>query len=259
MAARVVLTRPVLRQVALQQALEAAGIEVLGLPALTVVSLSDIKPLPQPKQFDAVVFVSRTAWQLYWQALHTENPRFKWPLACQLAGVGAVTAQAISQDLSTSTPEATVLRPADDAPQDSETLWLSLKEALAPKASVLLVRGEEGRDWLAQTLQSHGFVVQTHENYRREPAQWSPKAVATLKEWQSAGMLGTWLITSAHGLGAIQAQWQAQGFGAIRPKSAVVIHPRLVALVSAWLAPDATVRVTSPDDQSVLNALTERR
>jgi uroporphyrinogen-III synthase len=261
MVARVVLTRPAPRQVALKDALEAAGIEVLALPALEIVAFDNASPLPKPCEFDVAVFVSRTAWQIFWQALRAQDPSFKWPVSCQLASVGATTAKAIEHDLQ-QTPERgefSVLTPAADTTQDSESLWLKLGQALRPGAKVLLVRGEAGRDWLAQTLAAHGFVTHIYENYRREPAQWSASAIATLRQWQAFGTLGTWLFTSAQGLSAIQAQWVAHDMGNARPESAVVIHPRLQALVGLWLPLMSTVRLAQPDDLSVFNALTKQR
>jgi len=260
MVARVVLTRPAPRQVALKQALEALGIDVLALPALEIVALEAVGRLPQPHEFDVAVFVSRTAWQIYWQTLRAQDPGFEWPVECQLASVGTSTAQAIEQDLKQVFDGVFhVLTPAIDTPQDSESLWLKLRAALRPGAKVLLVRGEEGRDWLAQTLQAHGFDTLIHENYRREPAQWSKSDVDTLRHWQTSESLGTWLVTSAQGLSAIQAQWAMHDMGPARPQSAVVIHPRLQALVGSWLPPTSTVRVAQPDDLSVMNALTKQR
>lgn len=261
MVARVVLTRPASRQVALKQALEAAGIEVLALPALEIVAFDNASPLPKPCEFDVAVFVSRTAWQMYWQALRAQDPRFEWPVSCQLASVGATTAQAIEHDLQ-QTPERgelSVLTPDADTTQDSESLWLKLRQSLRPGARVLMVRGAAGRDWLAQTMAANGFVTHIYENYRREPAQWPASAIATLRQWQAFGSLGTWLFTSAQGLSAIQAQWVKHDLGNKRPQSAVVIHPRLQALVGLWLPPLSTVRVAQPDDISVFNSLTKQR
>lgn len=261
MVARVVLTRPAPRQVALKDALEAAGIEVLALPALEIVALDNASPLPNPCEFDVAVFVSRTAWQFYWQALRAQDPGFEWPVSCQLASVGATTAQAIEHDLQqqTNRDERTVLTPAADTTQDSESLWLKLRQALRPGAKVLLVRGEAGRDWLAQTLTAHAFVTHIHENYRREPARWTTSAIDTLRQWQVSGSLGTWLVTSAQGLSAIQALWVEHELGNARPVSAVVIHPRLQTLMGMWMPPMSTVRVARPDDISVFNALTKQR
>jgi len=261
MVARVVLTRPAPRQVALKQALEAAGIEVLALPALEIVALDTVGRLPDPCEFDVAIFVSRTAWQTYWQALRAQDPCFVWPMTCQLASVGASTAQAIKQDLKQVALEGEtfVLTPDADTTQDSESLWHQLRQALRPGARVLLVRGAAGRDWLAQTLQAQGFVTHIHETYRREPAQWSASAIDTLRQWQASGSLGTWLITSAQGLSAIQAQWRVHAMGAVRPEGAVVVHPRLQALVGLWLPPLSSVRVAQPEDQSLFIALTQQR
>ncbi len=261
MVARVVLTRPAPRQVALKQALEAFGIEVLALPALEIVALDKAVRLPEPCEFDVAIFVSRTAWQVYWQALRAQDPDFVWPAECQIASVGDSTAQAIEQDIRGAlfSDGFAVITPATDTMQDSESLWLTLRDQLRPGAKVLLVRGEAGRDWLMQTLQVNGFDTHIHENYRRQPAQWSESEIGTLRQWQDAGSLGTWLVTSAQGFSAIEAQWLMHAMGSARPQDAVVIHPRLQALVASWLSPHSSVRVAQPDDQSLFNALTQQR
>ena len=96
-AMRVVLTRPAERQQKLAQHLSQAGCDVLSLPALTITPITPTGKNEshtteanatetnstschqttssgnaevanwQPGQFDAIVFVSRAAWQNYWQ------------------------------------------------------------------------------------------------------------------------------------------------------------------------------------------------
>ncbi|MFY9348508.1 MAG: uroporphyrinogen-III synthase, partial [Orrella sp.] len=138
MVARVVLTRPAPRQVALKQALEAFGIEVLALPALEIVALDKAVRLPEPCEFDVAIFVSRTAWQVYWQALRAQDPGFVWPAECQIASVGDSTAQAIEQDIRGAlfSDGFAVITPATDTMQDSESLWLTLRDQLRPGAKV---------------------------------------------------------------------------------------------------------------------------
>lgn len=263
MAARVVLTRPAERQTALAQALTDRGFEVLSLPALSIEPSANAQ-VPSPEGHDWMIFVSRAAWQHYWQhyrqhfrqSRQEQKPDFVWPASCRLAAVGVATAQYIKQSLLSDTgQDVSVLSPSPTGDQDSESLWQLLAPELTRGAQVLIVRGQEGREWLSTALENHGCISRTFEAYRREPAAWSEHSIATLKDWGQAGQLGTWLITSQQGLLAIQAHWAALQWHSWRPSGAVVIHPRLKEPVQAWLG-QAPVVITQPDDREIIDALT---
>jgi len=254
MAARVVLTRPAERQEALQKALSARGFEVLSLPALSI-EPSAIGQPPSPEAFDWMVFVSRAAWQHYWYVLRKQRPHFVWPASCRLVAVGAMTAQYIKQSLYSATGQVvSVLSSPPDDKQDSESLWQIWQPALTSGARVLIVRGQDGRNWLLTALREQGYRPEIFEAYRRAPIAWPRESVATLKAWAEQARLGVWLITSSEGLLAIEAQWAALQWDPWRPNGAVVIHPRLASPVKAWLG-QAPVVVTKPDDEEIIEAL----
>ena len=57
-------------------------------------------------------------------------------------------------------PASQLLEPAADSAQfDSESLWARLQGLAWQAASVLMVRGETGREWLADKLRAHGARV----------------------------------------------------------------------------------------------------
>ncbi len=281
---RVVLTRPADRQAALANRLRHLGCEVLELPALTVSPICPVRQSAndagvadwQPSKFDVLVFVSRGAWQYYHrfyldtsgvdflratrldgdqvssnQHGSTQPPRQIPILAC----VGVSTAKQIADDLDLylaaplraplRAPLPTITYPKDGLSSDSEGLWALLKPQLSPNAKTLIVRGQTGRDWLADVLTRHGMSVSCLSVYRREPAAWSEEQLTTLKAWarDAAGDVhagvGTWLITSAEGLAAIEQQYDFYGFTGMpgfAPERVIVVHERLVAPVRRWLA-----------------------
>lgn len=255
MAARVVLTRPIERQSTLMQALLNDGFDVLSLPALSIQPATTAKQ-PQPQTYDWMVFVSRAAWQYYWASLQTQAPIFVWPPGCRIAAVGTATALAIKKTLATLTGQTPpVMTPVASLPQDSESLWQSLAHELRSGSNVLIVRGQTGRDWLAEKIRRQGCLTTIHEAYQRLPAPWSDQPVATLRQWGETGGVGVWLVTSQQGLLAIQAQWSTQRLEPWRPSGAVVIHPRLKAPVQSWLG-QAPVMVTQPTDAAIVGAFT---
>ncbi|WP_285428479.1 uroporphyrinogen-III synthase [Pseudomonas sp. lyk4-R2A-8] len=157
---RLLLTRPAEESVALAAALSDVGIYSSSLPLL------DIEPLPvSPERqavlrdlgrYCAVIVVSKPAARLALQHLDRQWPQVQW------FSVGAATAQVLAER-----------GYRVDYPQtgdDSEALLQlpALREAIArPDARVLIVRGEGGRELLAQQLRARGVSVDYLELYRR--------------------------------------------------------------------------------------------
>ncbi|WP_371319319.1 uroporphyrinogen-III synthase [Pseudomonas sp. B6002] len=157
---RVLLTRPAEESTALAATLSDAGIFSSSLPLL------DTEPLPitpaQQAVFDdlgrycAVIVVSKPAARLAVQRLDQRWPQVPW------FSVGAATAQVLAdQGLDVHYPQTG---------DDSEALLAlpALREAVArPGARVLILRGEGGRELLAERLREQGASVEYLELYRR--------------------------------------------------------------------------------------------
>lgn len=263
----VVLTRPIERQIALGQRLRQAGCEVVELPALKLEPISpvggdDTRAKRQaPSPFDAVVWVSRAAWQYDWDrpVYEASAQADKAALPRIMATVGLASAQVIAQALRL--PPETITYPKAPALSDSEALWRQLQPQLATGARVLVVRGQSGRPWLVQTMQQAGLSVTTRAVYQRCAAIWSDESLAPLRAGQNA----IWLITSLESLTAIEAQLQKHGLAGkpdVLPRAVVVVHPRLVQPVGLWLdswgpgrASTVPVHVTDADDASLYQSL----
>jgi len=157
---RVLLTRPAEESTALAASLSDAGIFSSSLPLL------DIQPLAvTPEQqavfrnlgrYCAVIVVSKPAARLATQQLDQAWPQLPW------FSVGAATAQVLAEHgLNVHYPQTG---------DDSEALLQlpALREAVArPGARVLILRGEGGRELLAQRLREQGASVDYLELYRR--------------------------------------------------------------------------------------------
>ena len=283
---QVVLTRPLERAQPLARRLTDAGFEVLLLPALSIVPIGHAQsiaksittPRPSPTidptstepctaadQFDVVVFVSRAAWQYYDSGLQVsaqtsrESSCRVWPANTLLACVGQSTAQCMAQDLGCSL--ADIVFPDEHQSQDSEALLTLLTPRLVPGSRVLLVRGETGRDWLADQLRARGVLVTCLAVYRRQAVPWRADQIDTLRQWSGLAHVpanrpaaGVWLVTSAEGLAAIETQFETLGwfdYVAMCPEAVVVIHPRLEPLVRRWIGrwtrgSDVTQRAGAP-------------
>ena len=157
---RLLLTRPAEESAALAASLSDAGIFSSSLPLL------DIEALPvTPEQqsvlrdlgrYCAVIVVSKPAARLAVQQLNQPWPQLPW------FSVGAATAQVLADHgLNVHYPQTG---------DDSEALLElpALREAIArPDARVLILRGEGGRELLAERLREQGASVDYLELYRR--------------------------------------------------------------------------------------------
>ncbi|ONH53735.1 uroporphyrinogen-III synthase [Pseudomonas cedrina] len=157
---RVLLTRPAEESTALAASLSEVGIFSSSLPLL------DIEPLPVTAQqqavfhdlgrYCAVIVVSKPAARLAVQQLDRAWPQLRW------FSVGAATAHVLAEHgLEVKHP------PTGD---DSEALLQlpALREAIAcADPRVLILRGEGGRELLAERLRERGASVDYLELYRR--------------------------------------------------------------------------------------------
>lgn len=88
--------------------------------------------------------------------------------------------------------------PMDAATFDAESLW---NHALASREwagqSVLVVRGEDGRDWLADRLARAGASVVCLAAYRRGPPGWPGALAQTLEQIAARPAQHVWLFSSS--------------------------------------------------------------
>lgn len=194
---RLLLTRPAEESAAVAQELAAAGVHSACLPLL------DIQPLPVSEtmrahvlnlaQYCAVIVVSKPAARLgldlidqYWP----QPPMQSW------FSVGAATA-AILDDYGLRVH----FPPQGD---DSEALLAlpALAEALAqPFPKVLILRGEGGREHLAEHLRSQGATVDYLQLYRRCLPHYPPQA---LYQRVVAERLNALVVSSGQGFEHLQ-------------------------------------------------------
>ncbi|MBL8351145.1 MAG: uroporphyrinogen-III synthase [Burkholderiaceae bacterium] len=212
--------------------LRALGLDAVALPLLGIAGAADPAPvhdawqtLAAPEAADrpaVVMFVSPSAVERFF-ALRPDGAR--WPGSVIAAGTGPGTRHAL---LGAGVPEAAVLTPPEAAGQfDSEALWALLRERLpAPAAAVLIVRGEGGRDWLADTLRQHGARVHFVEAYRRTVPVPDAAGRAALRRALAQPARCCWLFSSSEAVGHLPdlapgADWSGA--------SALASHPRIAA------------------------------
>ena len=205
--ALVVVTRPQPQADAWVAQLLALGAQAAALPLLAIEGPADPQPVIDawqqlPGQAVAM-FVSPSAVDRFF-ALRPPGTGTAWPPQVIAAGTGPGTRHALRQ---AGVPEAQMCTPPEAAGQfDSEALWSVLAgRAQWRQQSALIVRGEGGRDWLADTLRQQGALVHFVEAYRRTAAVPDAAGRALLAQAlaQPAGHL--WLFSSSQAVGNLPA------------------------------------------------------
>ncbi|MGZ9892967.1 uroporphyrinogen-III synthase [Bordetella bronchiseptica] len=250
-----ILTRPQGRNGALARRLRDAGWQTLCLPALRIEPLPpENGVVPLPRDYDLVVFVSGNAARLYLEQLRARG-QLPWPAGALAATVGPASARALLESGHFGA-DTTVLHPAESAPtHDSEALWALLRARPVLPRRALLIRGTQGRDWLADRLAAAGVEVSRHAVYRRLPAPWAQEGRQRLRDWARAGERPTWLLTSGEGIDALVQglreeqllDWWLQG-------RFVVTHPVLAERLRALAGGGAgapMVKNCMPADEAI--------
>jgi len=247
-----ILTRPAGRNSALVRALGQAGWPTLECPALDIQSVPILaaRVAPRPEAFDLVVFVSRAAVAGYQHQLPQD---FAWPAQVAAACMGPVTAGAVRRTFGV---DLTVLHPEGAASQDSEALWpLILAQQRLPR-NVLILRGQDGREWLSEKLLALGVAVTVQQTYQREVALWPAPLCVSLRELAAEGGQAVWLLTSTHGIQAIvQKLHDLKLLTWFERCTFVLTHERLRSVLAKALGHELGQlchEVATPEDEAIV-------
>ena len=221
---RVVVTRPAAQAEAWVARLRERGIDAEALPLIEIAAAEDPAPLVDAWQKIAshrlVVFVSANAVEHFFAA---RPDAIAWPDDVAAAAPGPGTAQAL---LRAGCPAASIVSPTIEAAQfDSEALWERLRGRDWSGSRVLVVRGDGGRDWLAERLVDAGAQVDTVSAYRR----FAPRFTGAARDRLDAAIAdggAVWLFSSSEAIANLEAAAGPGRFGAAR---AVATHPRIAA------------------------------
>lgn len=240
-----------------------ARLQVLGVPAVALPLMGIEAPADPAPVHDAwraiiradaagsdalalVMFVSPNAVDRFF-ALRPAG--VVWPDGVLAGGVGPGSRAALLQ---AGVPEAAVRTPPEAGGQfDSEALWALLQPQLAwAGRSVLIVRGEGGRDWLAEVLRQHGATVRYVEAYRRTVPVPDAAGRAALQQALAHPAACCWLFSSSEAVGHLPALAPQADWSLAR---ALATHPRIAEAARRLGMID--VRQVSPSPEAVAAAL----
>ncbi|MCX4145583.1 fused uroporphyrinogen-III synthase HemD/membrane protein HemX [Paraburkholderia madseniana] len=259
----VVITRPAGQSNELIAQLEAAGIAVLDFPLIDIAPVTDEAPLRAAlaslERYALVVFVSPNAVD---HAFARSDAI--WPHALPIGVVGPGSVQALARH-GVAAPAYNIISPPsvpddDTARFDSEGLFAAIDTALGATSlegkRVLIVRGDGGREWLADRLREAGAEVETVAAYRRlvpEPSIGGWARVHALL----AGAPHAWLLTSSEGVRNLHElaleHLTADEITQLKHANLVTPHPRIAQTARA-LGFDS-ITVSGAGDERIARAL----
>jgi uroporphyrinogen-III synthase len=222
----VIITRPRAQAGALAGQVAALGREVVLLPLLEIFPLPDqsalIGALAALPRYAMVAFVSPNAIDAAFA--HIDH----WPQGVALAVLGEGSRAALARH-GLDNSNATIISPRDPARSDSENLLQTLDLAALAGREVLIVRGESGRELMADGLRAAGARVTTVAAYRRSVPALTPALRAQLLALLERD--NDWIITSSEalrGLMALAGQLgSAEAVAKMQQQHVIVPHARI--------------------------------
>jgi uroporphyrinogen-III synthase len=218
------------------------GVELDAVPD------TDTAPDAAPPRL--LMFVSPAAVDRFFSAGRggAQPSAHRWPAGVLAGSTGPGTERALRE---AGVPVAQIISPAPDAPRlDSEVLWTLLRPLGGwAGATSWIVRGEDGRDWLADTLRAEGGQVRFIAAYRRRPPQADAALRQRLQDLADAAARSTWVFSSSEAAGHLRTLAPAADWSAA---AALASHPRIAEAARALGF--GRVRLVRPDPQAVAEA-----
>lgn len=214
----VLVTRPEQQAEPLCRLIEQHGGVALRCPTLRIAEPHDWTPaltfFDRLADYQLAIFTSVNAVARAWPLI---EQRGGFPPRLEIAAIGPASARSLEQQGVTH-----CLRPAQGF--TSEALLALPRFQNVAGQRILIMRGEGGREWLAETLAGRGAQVDCAEVYRRErPAQ---DAGALLEHWER-GLIGAVTITSVESLENLFAMLGTAGQPYLRDTPLVVVSARI--------------------------------
>jgi uroporphyrinogen-III synthase len=249
----VVITRPRAQADSLAHAVAALGRTPVLLPLLEIAPLDDQAPLAQVlaglADYALVAFVSPNAIDAAFAHIRV------WPAGVTLAVLGEGSRAALAHHGITAA-NATIVSPLDASRSDSENLLQSLDLAALAGRRVLIVRGESGRELMADGFAAAGAEVTKVVAYRRRVPPLTDELAQTLR-----GLLARpndWIITSSEALRGLlelldQLDPDAAAVAKMQQQRLIVPHARIAETAHALGL--TRVTLTGSGDERLLAAL----
>jgi uroporphyrinogen-III synthase len=252
---QVVITRPRAQAAGLARAVEALGRTPVLLPLLEISALEDQSELERVlgrlADYALVAFVSPNAIDAVFTRIT------QWPAGVTLAVLGEGSRTALARH-GIDGASAAIVSPPDPARSDSEHLLGALDLAALAGRRVLIVRGDGGRELMADALRAAGALVETVAAYRRQVPRLTPELARSLDSLLA--QQNDWIITSSEALRGlmdlVRALPVSDAVAKMQQQHLIVPHARIAETARALGL--ARVTLTGSGDERLLAALQSR-
>lgn len=251
----VVITRPLKQARLLERRVAAIGREAVLFPLLEILPLPDRGMLEtllrDLSPYAMVVFISPNAVEAVAERLKN------WPPGLAIGVVGEGSKAALAQ-YGLTTANTRIVSPVNPLRTDSQTLLEVLDLGALRGRRVLIVRGETGREMLADTLRANGIQVEQVAAYRRVAPLLDDTKRLQLQHLLVSG--ADWIITSSEALRnlikMIQESAGADAVAEMQQQHLIVPHARIAESAASLGFMDVTL--TGSGDEQLLAALQSR-
>jgi len=249
----VVITRPLAQATEFARRVDAIGRQGIIFPLLDIKPLEDITVLQAAlaalQRYALVAFVSPNA--IHAAFSHLVNG---WPASVPIAVIGEGSRTALA-GYGVTAENTRIISPRNAERTDSETLLQALDVDVLRNQNVLIIRGESGRELLAEQLRNHGAIVTQVAAYRRS----MPSLNAEKKQQLQQLLINRhdWVITSSEALRnlvAMVAQLADQDVVAKMQQQKIIVSHRRIA-ETAHSEGFLDVLLTGSGDECLLGAL----
>ena len=255
----IIITRPISQAQKLVERLRDVQRQVVLFPCMEIEALSDYQALDEViarlHEFALVAFVSPNAIGATMRRL--QHLQCTWPKNLAVAVMGQGSKEALL-GFGFDEDAHTIIQPSNQERTDSETLLEVLDLESLRGRKVLIIRGETGRELLADALRENGVDVQQIAAYRRCAP---PFSLEKQREFlQLLELNGDWVVTSSEILQTI-LNWAASTGGStcvakMQQQHLLVPHRRIAE--NARSLGFQSLTLTSSGDEHMFVALQSR-
>ncbi len=239
----VVITRPEHQSQELAAAVEAAGGDVISLPAIDIIGRGmrdisrDLAGFPAP---DIAVFVSRNA------VTHGLDAVAK--CGARIAAVGPATRDAIEK-------QGVGVDIFPDGGFDSEHLLAHPALQDVDGKQIVILRGQSGRELLAATLRERGAKVDYLRVYDRRPHQPLPAELENVVSALDAGAIRFVIVMSVESLRCLVNIIPAAALNSLRQATLVAPSTRVLQTASELIPGIETELARGPQAREIVDTL----
>jgi uroporphyrinogen-III synthase len=241
----ILITRPAAQAAGLAARVAASGGLPILFPAIEIAAPTDTAALSRAidelPDHDLAIFISPTSVERAWPLI-LERHR-GWPGPVTPAAVGPASARGLA-----GCGVDNVLT-ADDGADSESLLALDVFQQVRGKR-ILIVRGEGGRELLADTLRERGATVDYAECYRR--VRPDADAAPLLQRWRS-GDIAAVTVTSREVFANLVNLLGEAGAPLLKQTPLFAPHPRIAEAASAWGVVDTIA--APPGDAGLVSAM----